>query len=381
MDVIIHFDEIFLKGKNQPAFIRRLCSNLTALFPGILVHRAEGGLLLAKVAEKDLPRLALIPGVAKLAACQITASEIGAIEKAALAALPDLPIKSFRLTASRADKKFPLTSEELNRRLGRLIQENRGWKVDLKNSEFNLFVDVAKNKTLLYHEPKEGIGGLPTGSAGRVLCLISGGIDSPVAAFQMMKRGAEVLLVHFQNKTEVTDEVSEKIIDLAKILARYQPKIKLFIVPFAECQKEIVMKIPADRRMLSSRRLFLRYASELARQEKCLALALGDSLGQVASQTLENLSAVYEATPDLKLAPLIGMNKSEITKIARQIGTLEISNRPYEDCCSLFVAKHPQTRADLKQLKALEKTLVPPPLDNLKVISYNISMNYQTAEI
>lgn len=375
MDVIVHFDEIFLKGKNQPAFIRRLCSNLNALFPGVAVRRVEGGFLLSNFQEKDLPRLALIPGVAKLAACKIVASEIEAIEKAALEFAPDWPVKTFRLTASRSNKKFSLTSEELNRRLGRVVQEKRGWKVDLKNPDFNLFVDVGKDKTLFYHEPKEGIGGLPTGSAGKVLCLLSGGIDSPVAAYLLMKRGAEISLVHFQNQTEVTDDVSEKIIDLAKILARYQPKVKLFIVPFAECQKQIVMKIPADQRMLSSRRLFLRYAAELAEKEKCLALAVGDSLGQVASQTLENLAVVYEAAPGLKLAPLVGWNKSETMKLARRIGTLEISNRPYEDCCSLFVAKHPETKAELKKLKTLEKTLVPPPLDKLGVISYNISMN------
>jgi thiamine biosynthesis protein ThiI len=237
-----------------------------------------------------------------------------------------------------------------------------------------LHVAIGRTKAIIYGAMSEGIGGLPVGTAGRVLCLLSGGIDSPVAAYRMMVRGAEIELVHFQNQTQVTEEVSEKIIDLAKVLARYQAKIKLNIVPFADLQKQIIMKIPADCRMILSRRLMYRLAERMAKEDKCLALVSGDSLGQVASQTLENLTAVYEATPMLKLSPLISTNKSEIVKLARQIGTLDISERPYEDCCSLFVAKHPKTKAALSEVVKLEKTLDLSSIDKILPISYYISI-------
>lgn len=390
IDVIAHFDEIFLKGKNQPIFIRRLANNLHELFPKTAVQRTEGGFIISNFKKEELGRLAKVPGIAKFAVCKVINNSMEDLKKAVETMKVEKAVKKFRVTASRAYKQYPLTSAEINRELGSLLVEKHGWKVDLKNPDFNLYVDIGKNKAVIYSNPQDGAGGLATGSSGKVLCLLSGGIDSPVAAYQMMKRGAEVMLVHFQNQTQVTAEVSEKIIDLANVLSGYQPVVKLFIVPFADYQKQIVMKIPADYRMIASRRLMFQMAEKIAAKEKCQALVTGDSLGQVASQTLENLSAIYEAVGMLKIAPLIGMNKVEIMRLARKIGTLDISNRPYEDCCSLFVAKHPQTKAKIKDVLAMEKALDLPALtlptqgrdpdfyvgvDKSKTISYNISMN------
>jgi thiamine biosynthesis protein ThiI len=211
--------------------------------------------------------------------------------------------------------------------------------------------------------------------SGKVLCLLSGGIDSPVAAYQMMRRGAEIELIHFQNQTQVTQEVSQKIFDLATVLAQYQGDIRLHIVPFAKWQREIVINSPSDYRMLITRRLMLKIAANFSKKTKNLALVTGDSLGQVASQTLENIAAVYEVSDMLKLSPLIGANKSEIIRLARQIGTLEISNRPYEDCCSLFVSKHPQTRARLKKILALENNLNLSDLDKTEINSFYINFH------
>lgn len=346
-------------------FIRRLANNLGELFPEAAIHRTEGGFVIANLADENLERLSKIPGIAKLAPCQIVKNSMEEIKKCLEKMEFPKSIRQFRITASRSYKQYPINSDDINRELGGVVIDKygpdatvgTGWKVNLKNPELNICVDVSKTNAVIYFNPQEGAGGLPTGSSGKVMCLLSGGIDSPVAAYQMMKRGAEIVLIHFQNQTRVTDEVSLKITDLAKTLAQYQPSIKLFIAPFAEDQRQVVMKIPADYRMIITRRLMFRIAEKIAKKENCQALITGDSLGQVASQTLENLTAVYDATNILKFAPLIGMNKSEIMKLARKIGTLEISERPYEDCCSLFVAKHPQTKSKLKDVQELENKL------------------------
>ena len=250
-----------------------------------------------------------------------------------------------------------------------------GWKVSLNNPDLNIHIAIGKNEACVYGNTADGAGGLPTGSSGKVLVLLSGGIDSPVAAYKMMCRGAEVGLIHFQNQTKVTDEVSEKIFDLAKTLSNYQPKIKLFIVPFADLQRQVIMKAPAKYRMLVTRRIFNKIAANIARQNGYLALATGDSLGQVASQTLENMAVVYAAEDLLKLTPLIGANKKDIISIARRIGTMDISSRPYEDCCSLFVAKHPATKARLADVLACENAMDLSTLDKIPVNSYYISKN------
>ncbi len=379
MEIIAHLDEIFLKGNNQRVFIRRLSDNLQKLFKGAAVRRAEsGGLLVSGMGEGDLSRLVNVPGIANFAPVILCKNGIEDIKDSIDKLSFPSSIKTFRISAVRSDKSYPKSSKQIEIELGDLVRKIRGWGVNLSEPDADIRVEVGRGEARVYNNVIAGAGGLPTGSSGKVLCLISGGIDSPVAAYQMMKRGAEVLLAHFQNETKVTEEVSQKIIDLARVLAGYQPGVKLFIVPFAGLQKQVVMKVPAKHRMLITRRLMFKISERLARQENCLALATGDCLGQVASQTLENLDAVYEATDMLKLAPLMGSNKSEIVKTARHIGTLEISERPYEDCCSLFVARHPETRARLKDILEIEKAagLSTTPFDRKKVISYHISIHY-----
>lgn len=374
MNVIIHFDEICLKGKNQAMFVRKLANNIGRLFKDAAVKRVEGGLLVSGLREEDYPRLVLTPGIAKLAPVIECGRDLSAIKKAVSGLVFPQEFKTFRITASRSDKKYKPSSAELNKELGKFFEEKFKMKVDLKNFDLNLRVDIGKMRALLYWQTSEGIGGLPVGVTGKVMVLVSGGIDSPVAAYQMMKRGAEVELIHFQNQTAVSAEVSQKITELAEKLACFQEKISLQIFPFASCQKEVIMKIPAEWRMLVSRRLMYKLAEQAAKKSGALALVTGDSLGQVASQTLENMSVVYQASEMLKIAPLISFNKNEIMKLARQIGTLDISNRPYEDCCSLFVAKHPKTKARLAEVQKMEKNLDFSTLDKIQPISYYISM-------
>ncbi|MBU0546135.1 tRNA 4-thiouridine(8) synthase ThiI [Patescibacteria group bacterium] len=375
MNVIAHLDEIFLKGGNQRMFVRRMITNLKALFPSVIVSRSEStSLWIENLGEEELDRLANIPGLSKLAPAVACENSMVEIEKL-LDKMDFTGAKSFRISATRSLKKYPISSKNIEIQLGAFVARTKKLKVDLENHDVKIHVDIGRDFARVYTNIREAIGGLPTGSLGKVLCLLSGGIDSPVASYEMMKRGAEIELVHFQNQTQVTEEVSEKIFDLAKALASIQPVVKLNIVPFADIQRQIIMKIPAEYRMITSRRLMMKIAENCAKENGVLALATGDSLGQVASQTLENLNCIYSATDMLKLTPLIGRNKAEIMKIARKIGTLAISERPYEDCCSLFVAKHPQTRAKLAYVEEMESGLDLPALDKTKIISYHISIN------
>lgn len=375
MNLIVHFDEIFLKGKNQDYFVKKLADNIRRLFKGTSVKRSEGGLIIQNLFEREIKRLSLIPGIAKFAQFVECNPSLEAIKKSVLKLKLNSKADSFRISTNRSNKSFPLTSDEINRELGALIVKKYNLKVDLENFGTNIHVDVGGKKAYIYADPEDGAGGLPVGTAGKVLCLISGGIDSPVAAYQMMKRGAEIALIHFQNETRVTDDVSRKIIDLAETLSAYQNRVKLTIFPFGEIQRQIIVKVPSDYRMIISRRIMFRLAQDIAKKEKCLALATGDCLGQVASQTLENMHTIYCGTEILKLAPLLTANKSEIMKLARKIGTLGISNRPYEDCCSLFVAKHPKTRSKISDVEKIEKELDFSVLDKLEPISYHIGMN------
>ena len=404
MTVIVHIDEIFLKGSNQPLFYRQLKDNLEKLLPGVKTSRIESGLWLENIQESQLEQLELIPGFANYAEAVKVKNTIEEIKKgvdriAVISPLPRgsedggaevLPVSnvgkpplpllgkkgiSFRISAERSYKNFPLSSMELEKEIGEYVRIKYGWKVSLSNPDLNIHIAVGKDNACIFGNTINTIGGLPTSSSGKVLALLSGGIDSPVAAYKIMCRGGEVALVHFQNQTQVTEEVSEKIFDLAKTLSRYQPEIKLYMVPFANAQKQIIMNIPAPYRMIVTRRIFNKIAEKIARKNNCLALVSGDSLGQVASQTLENMAVIAESSGLLKLNPLIGTNKKDIIDLARKIGTLDISARPYEDCCSLFVAKHPATRSRLNDVLKYEQLIDESVIDKTEIISYHISHN------
>jgi len=370
MDLIAHLDEIFLKKNNQLFFYRQLINNLESLFPGIVVNRTESGLILKNFKKEELDRLMNVPGLANFAPVVVSGTSIEEIKQAVDQLSFPTQVDGFKIKTERSFKSYPLTSMEVSALIGGYVAKKYHWSVSLEKPKICIHINIGKDEALVYNNILNGSGGLPTGSTGKVLCLISGGIDSPVAAFQMMKRGAEIGLIHFQSQGA---ESPQKIIDLGKTLSRYQPNINLYIVPFGVWQREIIKNIPADYRMILNRRLMFKIAEFVAIRNGYRALTTGDSLGQVASQTLENLEAVYEAVKMLKLPPLIGMNKKEITDLASKIKTLAISQIPYEDCCSLFVARHPQTRAKLEHVLTMEKSLDLSALDKTEVITYYIS--------
>ncbi len=345
--IVVHYGEIATKGENRAFFERKLIEAIRKVSNGEVKRRY--GRIEVKFSSKAMERLAKIPGIRYYGVGYKTSLDMDEIKEAALKVLPESS-KSFRIDASRSNKSFSLNSIEINREVGEFVVKRTGKKVDLKNPDAVVWIEICDKEAYVYSTRVEGVGGLPVGVAGRVVALISGGIDSPVAAFMAMKRGCEIIAVHFFNQTMHSPKVREKIRTLAQKLAEFQGEVRLYMVPFQDVQMEIIKNVPPKLRMLVYRRSMMRMANIIAEREKCRGIVTGDSLSQVASQTLENLNVIYSASKIVVLPPLIGMDKEEIIQLARKIGTYEISIQPYDDCCSFMIAKHPETRARLEDV-------------------------------
>ncbi|BDG22188.1 tRNA uracil 4-sulfurtransferase ThiI [Thermus thermophilus] len=357
------FHELALKGKNRPFFLKRAKAHVRRALKGLGVA-LEGEwpmALLFRLPEEAWPeakaRLQDTLGVERFARVHRTPPDLEALKAALEKALEGQAFGSFRITAKRSDKAFPLTSPEIERALGAFVKGKTGAKVRLKGAEREFVVRVLPGAALLEVERHPGPGGLPPGVSGRVVALLSGGIDSPVAAYRLMRRGAEVVLVHFHPFPLLSGASREKAKALAERLARFQHRLRLHLVPFSEVQRHIIVEAPTAYRVVLYRRYMLRIAEAIAREEGALALCTGDSLGQVASQTLENLHAVNQAATLPVFRPLIGWDKEEIVAEAQRIGTYETSILPDEECCTLFAPKHPVTRARLEVVLETEARL------------------------
>jgi tRNA uracil 4-sulfurtransferase len=255
------------------------------------------------------------------------------------------PGKTFKVSARRADKKFSMDTNELNYEVGSYILRNMdGLKVDVKNPDINLNVEVRKEGVYLSSEIYQGSTGMPVGASGKAMLMLSGGIDSPVAGYLTMKRGVEIEAVHFHSPPFTSERAKQKVIDLSKKLSAFSGKVKLHIVPFTKIQQTIHDQVPENYTMTSTRRMMLRIADEIREKNEGLALVTGESLGQVASQTLESMQAINDVTNTPVLRPLIAMDKLEIIDIAQKIDTHDISILPYEDCCTIFTPPAPKTR-------------------------------------
>ena len=362
--VVVRYHEIALKGGNRQRFVARLVENLRVVTAGLGVRSAQSlpgriVLWLADDAAVDeiRARVATTFGVANFSCAVETLCDIEAIRAAVLAEAAARPFASFRITTRRADKRFPYTSPALNALLGRAVQDVTGRAVDLERPELTITVEILPRAAFVSSRKEPGPGGLPVSISGRVTCLLSGGIDSPVAAYRMMQRGCRVAFVHFHGGP-YTDRTSlEKARDLVQHLTRLQLRSDLWVVPFGAIQAEIVARVPRTHRVVLYRRMMLRIASVLAVRSKSRALVTGESLGQVASQTLENIQIIATATPMLVLRPLVGMDKSEIIAQAERIGTFATSILPDQDCCSLFVPPHPTTHATAAEVAGAEAAL------------------------
>ena len=367
--VMIHYNEIGLKGKNQPLFLRRLEANLLRATAGAGVRRVEqrsGRMVLHLSREADWEairgRLRCVFGIANFSLAERLEPDMAALKAAVGKALEGRTFRSFKVAARRAFKQFPLTSEDINRDLGAFVQGRTQAAVDLERPDLTIHVEVLPRDLYFSCGREAGPGGLPVGVSGRVVSLLSGGIDSPVAAHRLMKRGCQVVFVHFHSFPFLDATSRTKAVELMQLLTRFQYWSHLYLVPFGEIQREVVVGAPAPLRVVLYRRLMGRIAEQIARREQAKALVTGESLGQVASQTLENLAVIEEAVGMPVLRPLIGSDKEEIVQQARALGTYDISIIPDQDCCRLFVPRHPATFSSLDEVRAVESHL---PIEKL----------------
>lgn len=374
--VLVRYGEISLKGKNRPVFENKLLSNIRAALAGVgefKIFKLQGRLMLEfrkADAREALDRLGRVFGVVSFSPVIRVQAEWELISQAAVLSLQGglerkalIPGErgetvSFRVTVKRADKSFPLTSIELGRELGaHLLRQVPGLRVDLHQPQLVVSVDVREGKAYLFSETLPGPGGLPVGVSGKGMLLLSGGIDSPVAGWMSMKRGIGLEAVHFHSFPFTGDRSKEKVVDLCRVLALYGGQVILHVVHFTDIQKAIHKNCPEELRITIMRRFMFRIAQQLAVSRKALALITGESVGQVASQTLESMAVINEVSAMPVLRPLVGFDKRQIIDLAEKIGTYDISIRPYEDCCTLFLPKHPSTKPRLEQVQTAEKAL------------------------
>jgi thiamine biosynthesis protein ThiI len=367
--VIVKTHELALKGKNRPWFMRRLTENLRSATVGSGVSRVWQAQLMIGLSLEDercwpvvKERVGNCFGVAKFFLAREFPQDLNLIREALPTFLEEYRFDSFRIETNRADKRFPMTSPEVNRELGRFVEDFTGARVDLSNPDLTVYLDIQTRGILLYFHETPAHGGLPVGVSGRVAVMMSGGIDSPVAAWHMMKRGCPATYVHFHSYPLVDRSSIEKAGELVQHLACHQRQSELLLAPLAEIQKRIIVETPPSYRVLLYRRFMMRITESLAKKTGAKAIITGESCGQVSSQTLENIAVVDRVATMPVLRPLIGLNKEEIVVMARNIGTFPISIQPDQDCCSLFVPRHPETRARLETVERLEQGL---PVDEM----------------
>ena len=359
--VLIRYHEIALKKGNRAYFTELLKRNVVSAVKDLGVkdiRSLPARLLLTLKSDIDqttaTERIGAVFGVANFSLVERTPRDVDALRERILDSLDGARFESFRIDTQRGDKTFPLTSPEINRVLGAAVKERSGARVDLENPAFTVFVEILPRDAFFGFNKIPGPGGLPVGASGRVVSLISGGIDSPVASYRMMQRGCRLIFVHFHSVPYQDKTSQEKVRELLKTLTRHQFNSRLFLIPFGEIQRQIVAAVGRPLRVVLYRRMMLRIAEAIARREKAKALVTGESLGQVASQTLENMAVIQQAATLPILRPLVGMDKQEIIDQARRIGTFDISSIPDQDCCQLFVPKPPAAKAHLADVEEAE---------------------------
>ncbi|KNY28213.1 tRNA uracil 4-sulfurtransferase ThiI [Pseudobacteroides cellulosolvens] len=369
--ILVRVGEIILKGLNRPVFEEKLVNNIKKSIGSlgkIAVIRSQARIYVEPVEDEydynyneAIDRLTRVFGIVSVSPVLKIESDFNVIKEQSAKMVKNLIEKkcysSFKVEAKRGNKKFPMQSPEISRELGSHIWENnQQLKVDVNNPDFIFYVEV-RESTYIYSEIIPANGGMPIGTNGKAMLLLSGGIDSPVAGWMIAKRGVEIEAVHFYSYPYTSERAKDKVIELAKILASYCGQIKLHIVPFTDIQLEINDKCPEDELTIIMRRVMMEIAEKIAESVGAMALITGESVGQVASQTIQSL-AVTNIVVDMPVfRPLIGMDKNEVIDRARKIGTFETSILPYEDCCTVFVAKHPKTKPRLEKILKSEELL------------------------
>ncbi len=368
--IVVHYHELWLKGRNRRFFLGKLFTALRKALEGVPVQRIEqpGDRFIVRLGdgaslEETTARVSRVLGIAFYAVAKPVERSMEDLCRAAWEEVEPLRFASFAVRAKRSDKSFPHTSMEIDSTIGRYLldklrEQGRDVRVKLTDPELTCYVEITPGPALVYARRIPGTGGLPANTAGRMMCLLSGGYDSAVAAYHMMKRGSHMSFAHFYGTGARPGESSVYVAsELVRRLVPYQFHAKLYRVPFEAIQREIVRYAPEDYRVLLYRRMMLRIAQVLAKGARSLALVTGDSLGQVASQTLRNLIAVEAAARMPVFRPLIGTDKMEILATARKIGTYETSSEPFHDCCPVFMPRTPALYASAEELDEAESKL------------------------
>lgn len=359
--------EIALKGLNRRYFEDKLISQLKSSLKEVQhgrIYKEQGKIYIESDGddlEEIINRVKKIFGIVHISPCIRVAKDIEKLKKAVIEVMRNKKeegsVKTFKVETNRVDKQFPLKSPEVSRQMGAVILKNvEGLSVDVNNPDIYVYIDI-KGHIYVYTDKIKGYGGLPVGTNGKGLLLLSGGIDSPVAGFLMAKRGVEISAIHFHSYPFTSERAEEKVKNLAKILSSYTGKIKMYSVNILDIQKEINQKCPEDQMTILSRRFMMRIAERVAIDNGIDALITGESLGQVASQTIQSLSVTNASVNMPIFRPLIGLDKTEIIEIAKDIETYETSILPYDDCCTLFLPKHPVTKPRLADIEESEKNL------------------------
>lgn len=361
---IIHYGEIALKRGNRDMFEDMLVENIRAVVGKkeiCEIRRLQGRIHLEFANGVNgncmLDKLSRVFGVANVSAALHSEPSIEAIKGAVTNIISDRSFETFAIRTRRADKSFPISSQKMNEEIGALVQKISSAAVDLEDPKLKIAVEITKRHAFVIVDKLKGPGGLPVGISGKVACLISGGIDSPVAAWRAMKRGCLPIFVHFHSSPFTSAASQEKVEEIVAHLMKGQPRTRLILVPFGPVQQKIVVGVPTAYRIIIYRRFMVRIAERLAKEHKAEALVTGDALSQVASQTLSNLATIEAAATLPILRPLIGMDKQEIVDEAKRIGTFDIATLPHDDCCSFLMPRNPVTRTKIAEIEKIEANL------------------------
>jgi tRNA uracil 4-sulfurtransferase len=382
--ILVRYGEISLKGKNRKHFINQLKKNLKrklSQFKNVHIIRTRDRMYIklnGEDHEQILDKCKDVFGIQSLNVAIRVENEIDKIKEAALYALREANNpKTFKVTAKRPNKNFPISSQDMNQVLGgHLLSNTEGIKVDVHHPDVEIRVEIRQDATYVMAGSIPGAGGLPVGATGKSLLLLSGGIDSPVAGYLTMKRGVKVEAIHFHSPPFTSDRAKQKVFDLAQALTKYGHHINVHIVPFTELQQKIFREIPEGYGMTVMRRMMLRISEKLAEREEILSLTTGENLGQVASQTMESMHTINEVTNYPIIRPLVAMDKNEIIDISKKIDTYDISIRPYEDCCTIFVPKQPKTKPRKEKIHQFEDPVdfsadIEKIMNNIETVSFS----------
>ena len=352
--LIIHYGELSTKGANRASFIERLTHNVRVALRPFATASVKGthDYIGVSIGQEDpnalISRLQDVSGIQKISLVAKTARDLEAVQEAAIELLAHEKGSTFKIDVKRVDKTFPLDSYQMACEVADSILDHSSWTVDLHDYDILLRITVRESGCYLSCHEYPGLGGYPLGMNGKVGLLLSGGIDSPVAAYKLLRRGIKIEGIHFASPPYTSSRVLDKLVDILNALTDYQPAFQLNVVPFTKLQEAIYEHVPEPYCITIMRRMMLRIAEKVARDHHCLALATGESIGQVASQTLDSLIAINDVTNFPILRPLATEDKVSIVDDAKRIGTYEISIRPYEDCCTIFKPKKPKTKPKLE---------------------------------